>query len=68
MIMMIAPNSVVRQMEEAQGTKEEEARYQIKRGERGTQTPGTDDPSSPSRLRMSYAKNIKKTWIVGRGT
>ena len=45
---MIAPNSLVRQKEEAQGMEEEGAGGQRKGGTTGIPTPGADAPIGPT--------------------
>ena len=45
MMMMFAPNSLVRQKEGAQGEEEEEAGGRRKAGSTGTPTPGADAPT-----------------------
>ena len=53
MKMMIAPNSLVRQNEKAQGEKEEEdAGGRRKGGLTGTPMPGADVPTGPTRERV----------------
>ena len=57
MMMMIAPNSFVRQKERAQGKDEEEAEGRRNGGPTGTPTPGADDPTDPTQSGVSDAWN-----------
>ena len=51
----LAPDSLVRQKEGAQGEEEEETGGSI-----GTSTPGADAPTCPTRSGMSDARNKRK--------
>ena len=64
MRMMLAPNSIVRQKERAQGEEEEEAGGRRKSGSTGTPTLGADAPIDPTWSVMSDARIRKKH---GRG-
>ena len=68
MIMMIfAPNSLVRQKEGAQGEEEEEAEVggRRKAGSTGTPTLGADVPTGPTQSGVSDEKNRRKHGGVG---
>ena len=62
--MIIAPNSLVRQEEEAQGEEEEEVGGRRKGGPIGTPTPDADAPTSNS-LNGLGCEEQKKKWTVG---
>ena len=60
LMMMIAPNSLVRQKEGAQGEEEKEVGGRRKEGPTGAPTPGTDAPTGPTRSGVSDARNRRK--------
>ena len=59
-MMMINPNSLVRQKEEVHREEEEEAGSRRKGGPTGTPTPGADAPTGPTRSEVLDAKNRRK--------
>ena len=64
MMMIVAPNSLVRQEEGAQGEEEEEAGGRRWVGSIGTPTPGADAPTGPTQSGVSDARKKRK---YGRG-
>ena len=60
MMMIVAPNSLVRQKEGAQVEEEEEAGGQRKGGLTRTLTPGLDAPTGPTQSGVSNASNMTK--------
>ena len=59
MMMIVSPNSLVRQ-EGAQGEEEEEAGGRRRTGSIGTPTPGADAPTGTTQSEMSNARNRRK--------
>ena len=59
MMMIIAPNSLVRE-KEVHGDEKEETRDQRMGGQTEIPTPGSDALTGPSRSRVSDARNRKK--------
>ena len=59
MMMIIAPNSLVRQKERAQG-EEEEAGDRRNGGHTGTLMPGADAPTIPTLSGVSDSRNSRK--------
>ena len=66
MMMIVAPNSLVRQEEGAQGEEEEEAGGRRRVGSIGTPTPGADAPTGPTQSGVSDARNRRRHgWWCG---
>ena len=64
--MMVAPNSLVRQKEGAQGKEEEEAGGRRRIGSVETKTPGADAPTGPTQSGVSDARNRRRHgWWCG---
>ena len=60
MMIMIAPNSLVRHKKGAEGKEEEEAGDRRKGVQTETPTPGVDAPTGPVRSGVSDARNRRK--------
>ena len=66
MMMIVAPNSLVRQEEGAQGEEEEEAGGRRWVGSIGTPTPGADAPTGSTQSGVSDARNRRRHgWWCG---
>ena len=59
-MMIVAPNSLVRQEEGAQGKEEEQAGGRRRVGLIGTPTPGAEAPTGLSRLGALDARNRRR--------
>ena len=59
LMMIVAPNSLVRQ-EGAQGEEKEEAGGRRRLGSIGTPTPGTKAPTGPTQSGVSDARNRRR--------
>ena len=60
MMMIVAPNYLVRWKKGTPGEEEEEAGGRRKAGSTGTPTPGADAPTGPTQSGVSDARNRRK--------